>query len=203
VHRNGVIHVHDVEPKKGADYVQNQQELFELGHFARTFLKRDKSAAKSVDTPLSNIPSTPQPAIKSSKAAARDEAAKPSKGKPVTKVAEGVGGNVKLLKPKTAQVGDIEAESSEALRRGSEARQEGSEARADGGGVGVVDRLRFLREPVTEVQFGGKADRTQIGQDGAIVYANKRAEMWGLMRVAAPITSAGLFSPFGPLGIIL
>jgi len=67
-----------------------------------TFLKRDKSAAKSVDTPLSNIPSTPQPAIKSSKAAARDEAAKPSKGKPVTKVAEGVGGNVKLLKPKTA-----------------------------------------------------------------------------------------------------
>jgi hypothetical protein len=67
----------------------------------------------------------------------------------------------------------------------------------------VVDRLRFLREPVTEVQFGAKADRTQIGQDGAIVYANKRAEMWGLMRVAAPITSAGLFSPFGPLGIIL
>jgi hypothetical protein len=48
-----------------------------------------------------------------------------------------------------------------------------------------------------KVQFGAKADRTQIGQDGAIVYANKRAEMWGLMRVAAPITSAGLFSPFG------
>jgi hypothetical protein len=54
----------------------------------------------------------------------------------------------------------------------------------DGGGVGggVVDRLRFLREPVHEVQFGAKSDRSQIGQDGAIVFANKRAEMWGLMR---------------------
>jgi hypothetical protein len=54
----------------------------------------------------------------------------------------------------------------------------------DGGGVGggVVDRLRYLRLPVTEVQFGGKADRASVGQDGAIVYANKRAEMWGNMR---------------------
>lgn len=54
----------------------------------------------------------------------------------------------------------------------------------DGGGVGggVVDRLRYLRAPVIEVQFGGKADRTLATQDGAIVYANKRAEMWGAMR---------------------
>lgn len=54
----------------------------------------------------------------------------------------------------------------------------------DGGGVGggVVDRLRYLRQPVTEIQFGRKADRTSVGQDGAIVYANKRAEMWGNMR---------------------
>jgi hypothetical protein len=54
----------------------------------------------------------------------------------------------------------------------------------DGGGVGggVVDNLRYLRQPVMEVQFGGKADRAMIGQDGAIVYANKRAEIWGNMR---------------------
>jgi len=54
----------------------------------------------------------------------------------------------------------------------------------DGGGVGggVVDRLRFLRQPIVEVSFGGKADRSSVGQDGAIVYANKRAEMWGTMR---------------------
>ena len=51
----------------------------------------------------------------------------------------------------------------------------------DGGGVGggVVDRLRQLHVRVTEVQFGRKADRANVGQDGAIVYANKRAEMWG------------------------
>jgi hypothetical protein len=50
----------------------------------------------------------------------------------------------------------------------------------DGGGPGgvVVDRLRQLRHSVFEVQFGGKADHSHIGQDGAIVYANKRAEMW-------------------------
>ena len=54
----------------------------------------------------------------------------------------------------------------------------------DGGGVGggVVDRLRYLHQPVTEVQFGGKPDRGTASQDGAIVYINKRAEMWGLMR---------------------
>lgn len=54
----------------------------------------------------------------------------------------------------------------------------------DGGGVGggVVDRCRYLKLPVTEVLFGAKPDRDQIGQDGAVVYYNKRAEMWGLMR---------------------
>jgi hypothetical protein len=54
----------------------------------------------------------------------------------------------------------------------------------DGGGVGggVVDRLRFLREKVYEVQFGAKADRSLATQDGAVVYANKRSEMWGNMR---------------------
>ena len=54
----------------------------------------------------------------------------------------------------------------------------------DGGGPGggVVDRLRQLQHSVFDVQFGGKADHSHIGQDGAIVYANKRAEMWGAMR---------------------
>jgi hypothetical protein len=34
--------------------------------------------------------------------------------------------------------------------------------------------------PVTEVQFGAVADRgTQTG-DGSVIYANKRAEMWGV-----------------------
>lgn len=54
----------------------------------------------------------------------------------------------------------------------------------DGGGVGagVVDRLRELKCPVIEVQFGAKADRAMIGQDDAFLYANKRAEMYGAMR---------------------
>ena len=54
----------------------------------------------------------------------------------------------------------------------------------DGGGPGggVVDRLRQVQHRVFDVQFGGKADHSHIGQDGAIVYANKRAEMWGAMR---------------------
>ena len=51
----------------------------------------------------------------------------------------------------------------------------------DGGGVGggVVDRCRQLGLQVIEVQFGARSDRASIGQDGAIVYANKRAEIWG------------------------
>lgn len=56
----------------------------------------------------------------------------------------------------------------------------------DGGGVGggVVDRLRQLGVPVTEVQFGGAADNAGLGISGAAGerYANKRAEMWGAMR---------------------
>jgi hypothetical protein len=54
----------------------------------------------------------------------------------------------------------------------------------DGGGPGggVVDRCRQLRLPVIEVQFGAAADREHISQEGAVVYCNKRAEMWGGMR---------------------
>lgn len=56
----------------------------------------------------------------------------------------------------------------------------------DGGGVGggVIDRLRMLRLPVIEVQFGGAADRGTMTGEGAVLYANKRAEMWGTMRDA-------------------
>ena len=52
----------------------------------------------------------------------------------------------------------------------------------DSGGVGggVVDRLRMLRIPVYEVDFGAGADNTNPG-DGA-KYANKRAEIWGGLR---------------------
>ena len=52
----------------------------------------------------------------------------------------------------------------------------------DGGGVGagVVDRLRFLGQPVHEVQFGASADR--LNTAGGHEYSNKRAEMWGSMR---------------------
>lgn len=54
----------------------------------------------------------------------------------------------------------------------------------DGGGVGggVVDRLRYLKQPVIEVQFGGKSDRAIVRQEGEVYYANKRAEMWGNLR---------------------
>lgn len=53
----------------------------------------------------------------------------------------------------------------------------------DGGGVGggVVDRLRQLRVPCIEVQFGSSPDRSIPGQE-LIAYANKGAEMWGNMR---------------------
>ena len=53
----------------------------------------------------------------------------------------------------------------------------------DGGvGAGVVDRLRAMGlGTVVGVQFGGRADRVQFGADPAR-YANKRAEMWGLMK---------------------
>lgn len=55
----------------------------------------------------------------------------------------------------------------------------------DGGGVGggVVDNLRALRVPCFDVNFGSKPDG--VGWSGGVEgerYANKRAEMWGLMR---------------------
>lgn len=51
----------------------------------------------------------------------------------------------------------------------------------DGGGVGggVVDRLRQLRVPVIEVQFGAKSDNNFGIAETGIGYANKRAEIWG------------------------
>ncbi len=54
----------------------------------------------------------------------------------------------------------------------------------DGGGVGggVIDRLRMLHLPVIEVQFGGAPDRATMKSEGDVVYANKRAEMWGTMK---------------------
>jgi len=55
----------------------------------------------------------------------------------------------------------------------------------DGGGVGggVVDRLRQLNVPVLDVQFGGRPDGTgYLTGDSGVVYANKRAEIWGAMR---------------------
>jgi hypothetical protein len=53
----------------------------------------------------------------------------------------------------------------------------------DGGGVGggVVDRLRQLHVHVIEVQFGAKADGLTFTGEAARC-ANKRAEMWVLMR---------------------
>lgn len=52
----------------------------------------------------------------------------------------------------------------------------------DEGGVGggVVDRLRMLRIPVIPVDFGSKAEDTNL--DDGTKYANKRAEIWGGMR---------------------
>ena len=54
----------------------------------------------------------------------------------------------------------------------------------DGGGVGggVIDRLNMLRQPVIEVQFGAKSDNSNPEKESNIVYANKRAEIWGAMR---------------------
>lgn len=51
----------------------------------------------------------------------------------------------------------------------------------DGGGPGggVIDRLRQLRIPVMEVQFGASADRSRMTGEGEVKYANKRAEIWG------------------------
>jgi hypothetical protein len=52
----------------------------------------------------------------------------------------------------------------------------------DSGGVGggVVDRLRQLRIPVMEVDFGSGPDG--LNPDDGSKYANKRAEIWGAMK---------------------
>ncbi|CAJ0778881.1 MULTISPECIES: terminase [Ralstonia] len=50
-----------------------------------------------------------------------------------------------------------------------------------GVGSGVVDRLRQLRIPCTGIDNGASPDRSNPGQE-ATVYANKGAEMWGVMR---------------------
>lgn len=52
----------------------------------------------------------------------------------------------------------------------------------DGGGVGggLVDRLRQLRLPVWEVDFGSSPDGTNV--DTMTRYFNKRAEIWGAVR---------------------
>lgn len=51
----------------------------------------------------------------------------------------------------------------------------------DGTGVGggVVDRLRQLRVPCIDVQFGAKSDNNFGAAESGIMYANKRAEIWG------------------------
>src|SRR6202789_4232752 len=53
----------------------------------------------------------------------------------------------------------------------------------DGGGTGsgVVYRLRQLRAPVFDIQFGSLPDRSNPGQEN-LHYVNKVAEMWGVMR---------------------
>jgi len=53
----------------------------------------------------------------------------------------------------------------------------------DEGGIGsgVVDRLKQLRLPVVGVQFGGKPlGAVQLGE--GVKVANRRAEMWAIMR---------------------
>lgn len=55
----------------------------------------------------------------------------------------------------------------------------------DGGGVGggVIDRLRMMQyRNVIEVQFGASADKSVVTGEMQVIYANKRAEMYGNMR---------------------
>ena len=51
-----------------------------------------------------------------------------------------------------------------------------------GVGGGVVDYLRRMNQKVTGVHFGSAANRSYNTESGAVIYANKRAEMWGNMR---------------------
>lgn len=53
----------------------------------------------------------------------------------------------------------------------------------DGGGVGggLIDRLRQLRLPVYEVQFGSAPSNTNLVNTG-VKYFNKRSEIWGGIR---------------------
>ena len=52
----------------------------------------------------------------------------------------------------------------------------------DGLGGGVIDRLRQLRYEPWDIKGNGKPDYSVIGEESAVVYANKRAENWGQMR---------------------
>jgi hypothetical protein len=55
----------------------------------------------------------------------------------------------------------------------------------DAGGVGggVADRLRYARLPIKDVIFGATADgQNHNTEEGMVVYANKRTQMWGAMR---------------------
>lgn len=55
----------------------------------------------------------------------------------------------------------------------------------DAGGVGggVADRLRYSRLPIKDVVFGAVADGANASsEEGMVVYANKRTQMWGAMR---------------------
>jgi len=60
-------------------------------------------------------------------------------------------------------------------------RHHASIAMVDSGGVGggVCDRLRQLRIPVIDVDFGSKPDGFDMS---GVKYANKRAEIWGALR---------------------
>jgi hypothetical protein len=66
----------------------------------------------------------------------------------------------------------------------------------DAGGVGggVADRLRYAKLPVKDVIFGATADHQNAHtEEGLVVYANKRTQMWGAMR-------DWLGQPSGPFG---
>jgi hypothetical protein len=50
-------------------------------------------------------------------------------------------------------------------------------------GSGVVDHLRWMQiRNMVPIQFGAKADRHPATDSGPVSYANKRAEMWGMMK---------------------